>query len=134
MSTPDQTIEAVAAFLQKHGLSRDTQLYRCTLPEFLTRRDDATVWLSANDDPSEAVTDVYGGGHIGTACQIGPGLAFAELAENQWRDDERTLVEVSLADVLDQGGRVYPVESVITERTWYVTLPSGGVSVRATTQ
>jgi hypothetical protein len=31
---------------------------------------------------------------------------------------------------LDQGGRIYPVESVITSRIWYLTLPEGGVRVR----
>jgi hypothetical protein len=130
MSTPDETAAAMTAYLQEHGLGRDTQLYRCTLAEFLQTRDDGTVWLTANDDPSEAVVNVYEGGHVEVAGQIGPGIAFAELADNQWSDDERTLVEVTLAEVLDQGGRVYPVESVITERVWYVTLPSGGVRVR----
>jgi hypothetical protein len=130
MSTPDETPEAVAAFLREHELSRDTRLYRCTLPEFLQARDDGAVWLTANDDPSEAVVNVYEGGHIGTASQIGAGLAFADLRDNQWGEDDRTLVEVTLADVLDQNGRVYPVESVITERVWFVTLPAGGVRVR----
>ena len=134
MSTPDDTDGAVEVFLREHGLSRQTILSRCTLPEFLTLRDGGKSWLTANDDPSEAVIDVSGGGHVGTASQIGPGLAFAELADNQWGDDDRTPVQLTLADVLDQGGRVYPVESVITERTWYVTLPSGGVTVRVLDQ
>jgi hypothetical protein len=130
MSRSDEASDALEGLLREHGLRRDTQLYRCTLPEFLQTRDDGSSWLTANDDPSEAVVNVYEGGHTETACQIGAGLAFAELAANQWREAGRVLVEVTLADVLDQGGRVYPVESVITERAWYVTLPSGGVSVR----
>lgn len=42
----------------------------------------------------------------------------------------RTGVEIRLQDALDQGGRIYPVESVITGRVWYLTLPEGGVVVR----
>ncbi len=38
-------------------------------------------------------------------------------------------VAVRLGDVLDQGGMPYPVESVITEPVWYVTLPAGQVRV-----
>jgi hypothetical protein len=38
-------------------------------------------------------------------------------------------VAVRLRDVLDQGGLLYPVESVITEPVWYLTLPTGRVRV-----
>lgn len=39
-------------------------------------------------------------------------------------------VEVRLQDILDQGGLVYPVESVTVERAWYCTLPAGSIEVR----
>jgi hypothetical protein len=38
-------------------------------------------------------------------------------------------VEIRLGDLLAQGGRMYPVESVTVERAWYFTLPSGSVEV-----
>jgi len=41
------------------------------------------------------------------------------------------LVEIRLQDVFDQEGLIYPVESVITDRAWYCTLPEGSVEVRA---
>ena len=64
------------------------------------------------------------------AQQIGPGLAFSESADHEWLDSGRTAVEVRLQDVLSQGGLIYPVESIVTDRVWYLTLPDGGVRVR----
>jgi len=86
--------------------------------------------LSANEDPSEGVVDIYEGGHAALAVNVGPGLAFTASQAEDWGDDDRKLVEVRLQDVLDQGGRVYPVDTVITEPVWYFTLPTGSVTVR----
>jgi hypothetical protein len=85
--------------------------------------------VTANPDPSEAVVNVYEGGHVAIAAQIGAGLAFTERRDNRWRAEGRVTVAVRVGDVLDQGGMVYPVESVITEPVWYVTLPAGRVRV-----
>ncbi len=57
------------------------------------------------------------------------GLAFSEVRDNQWAEEGRIEVEVRLGDVLGQGGLVYPVESVITEKVWYLTMPEGEVRV-----
>jgi hypothetical protein len=120
--------------LLESGLSADTCLYRQTLPEFLSGdaggQAGGVETISANSSPSEAVVDVYGQGYTCQAEQCGPGLAFVETADNEWQEEGRVLVRVLLRDVLSQGGLVYPVASVITERTWYLTLPSGGVAVR----
>ena len=89
--------------------------------------------LSANDDPSEAITDVYEGGHGKLAANVGPGLAFVQSKGEDWHSPDRKLVEVRLQDVLDQGGRIYPVASVITEPVFYLTLPEGSVEVREAT-
>ena len=61
---------------------------------------------------------------------MGPDLAFAESSDNEWSTSERKTIEVRLEEVLGQGGLIYPVESVITERVWYFTLPQGWVTVR----
>ena len=120
--------------LQANGFTAETRFHRYTLPEFLTESGEPDLYrITANDDPSEAVRDVYEQGHICIAQQVGPGLAFAESAENEWRSAGRIGIEVRLKDVLDQGGLVYPVESVITDRIWYMTLPGGGVQVRRAT-
>jgi hypothetical protein len=117
--------------MRENGLSEDTRLYRATLPEFLSPTDVPEEFLiSANTSPSEAVVDVYGGGFTCLAETVGAGLAFVEAADNEWRAEGRTAVSLRLGDALAQGGRLYPVESVITERTWYVTMPSGSMGVR----
>ena len=117
--------------MQSNGFSGESRFYRSTLPDFITATDNPGIYLiTANDDPSEAVVDVYSQGHICLAQQVGSGLAFSESEASEWREPGRTVVELRLQDVLDQGGRVYPVESVITERVWYFTLPEGGVRVR----
>ena len=117
--------------MESHGLTEDSVLYRETLGEFLSDTPYPGMHsLSANDDPTEAVIDVYGGGHISLAAQIGPGLGFAENHENQWREEDRVTVSVRLGDVFAQGGLIYPVESVITETVWYLTIPEGQVVVR----
>ena len=117
--------------MEAHGLTEDSVLYRETLPEFLGDTDYPGMYsLSANDDPTEAVIDVYGGSHISLAAQIGQGLGFAEGTENQWTAEDRVTVAVRLGDVFAQGGLIYPVESVITEKIWYLSIPEGKVIVR----
>ena len=79
--------------------------------------------------------------------EVGPGLAFAESDQPNWQEtmEMRVLkatrtskartadhveVEIRLADILRQGGLVYPVESVTVERAWYCTLPEGSIEVK----
>ena len=117
--------------MEEHGLTEESVLFRETRAEFLVETEDPDVLLiSANHDPSEAVVDEYGGGYVTPAAQLGPGLAFTTERENQWREDGRVTVAVRVKDVLDQDGRVYPVESVITERVLYFTLPAGRIRVK----
>ena len=130
-SSQDSDSEAALdELLRLHGFDGESRFYRQTLPEFLTPASEPDVYrISANDDPSESVVNVYEGGHTWLAQQVGPGLAFVESADNEWRAPERVGVEVRLQDVLEQGGLIYPVASVITDRAWYFTLPAGDVAV-----
>ena len=130
MISDDDARAKVSELMESHGFTGETCFYRYTLPEFLEPlQEPGTYLISANADPSEAVINLYAGGHIGLAAQVGAGLAFAESA-NDWEGPGRTRVELVLQDVLDQGGRLYPVESVVTQRVWYFTLPKQTVRVR----
>lgn len=121
----------VAEWMRSNQLTAETRLYRCSLPEFVKPTSEPDfVEISANEDPSEAVTDVYGQGHVTLAVHVGAGLAFAESKDNDWRSDTRCCLELRLGDVLEQGGLIYPVESITTEPVWYVTLPHGTIRVR----
>ena len=126
-----KTHQALESLLRSSGLGRDARLYRCTRSEFLSPGSaPGSLTLTANAESPEAVVDVYAGGHIKVAEQLGPGLAFAEKRDNQWLAADRKLVEIRLEDVLAQGGLLYPVESVVTEKVWFATLPKGSIPVR----
>jgi hypothetical protein len=140
---------ALQRLLAENGLSAETRLYRETLKKSLEATDQSGIFrLAANPKPTESVVDVYGHGHLMQAERAGAGLTFAESDRPDWQETmeqrvirageatrqvlslERIEVEVRLGDILDQGGLIYPVESVTVERAWYCTLPSGSVPVR----
>lgn len=143
---------ALNRLLADSGLTRDSSLFREVLFSALTPSDKPGLFrIAANASPSESVVDVYGQGYTVQAEQVGPGLAFAESARPNWQEtmelramrldhsghlppDPHVEVEVTVDEILEQGGLVYPVESVSVERAWYCTLPSGHVEVRVMPQ
>jgi hypothetical protein len=142
----DEATQAVlSSLLKEHHLTGESRLYREADRSSLTPTGTPGVYrLGANAHPSESVIDVYGPGYVVQAEQVGPGLAFAESASPNWQEtmELRALqnatkdcveVEIRLDDLLRQGGLIYPVESVLVERAWYVTLPQGSVEVRQVT-
>ena len=153
MSTPNsESAQAILLkLLEEYGLTGESRLFREAERQSLAPANTPGVYrLAANANPSESVIDVYEGpGYVIQAEQAGPGLAFAESASRNWQetmemrtlragntrlqgeDEDRVEVEVRLEDILRQGGRMYPVESVAVERAWYFTLPSGSIEVRA---
>ena len=138
----EATQTVLSHLLKEHHLTGESRLYREADRASLTPSNTPGVYhLAANARPSESVIDVYGPGYVVQAEQVGPGLAFAESASPNWQETmelralksatkDRVEVEVRLEDLLRQGGLVYPVESVLVERAWYVTLPQGSVEVR----
>ena len=140
--------KALQNLLDEHRLFAETPLYREAMREALIPTQKPGVFrLKANPSPGESVVDVYGQGYVVQAEQVGPGLAFAESDQPNWQEtmEMRALkatqtskvkmadhveVEIRLADILQQGGLVYPVESVTVERAWYCTLPEGSIEVR----
>lgn len=145
----DAATQAVLTrLLEEHKLTGHTRLYREAERQALSATGAPGVFrLAANPRPSESVVDVYGPGYVVQAEQMGAGLAFAESARPNWQETmelramragggtlppsmEHVEVMVTLAELLAQGGLLYPVESVTVERAWYVTLPEGGIEVR----
>lgn len=145
----ESTQQKLSQLLEEHRLSAETPLYREAMRDALAPTATPGVFrLQANPAPSESVVDIYGRGYVVQAEHVGPGLAFAESDRPNWQETKemRALkaargpretssadhveVEVRLADILDQGGLLYPVESVTVERAWYCTLPSGSIEVR----
>jgi hypothetical protein len=152
---PTQRDEATQAvllrLLEEYHLNGDTRLHREAERASLAATTTPGVYrLAANAHPGETVVDVYGPGYLVQAEDVGAGLAFAESAAPGWQETKElralqaTLnpvaaeadhveVEIRLADLLEQGGAMYPVQSVAIERAWYFTLPSGSVEVREVT-
>ncbi len=148
----ESTRKALADLLEEHRLFAETPLYREAMRDALIPTETPGVFrLTANTAPSESVVDVYGQGYVVQAEQVGPGLAFAESDKPNWQETmelramkmtktsraadsaNHVEVEIRLGDILNQGGLVYPVESVTVERAWYCTLPEGSIEVRAVT-
>jgi hypothetical protein len=152
---PTQRDEATQAvllrLLEEHHLSGDTLLYRAAERASLAATTTPGVYrLAASAHPRETLIDVYGPGYPVQAEEVGAGLAFAESASPGWQETKelRALqagvnraaaeadlvqVEVRLEDLLEQGGAMYPVQSVAIEQAWYFTLPSGSIEVREVT-
>ena len=71
-SDPNPILEEL---MRENGLTAETRLYRATLPDFLAPTDAPESFrLSANAQPSEAVVDIYAGGHVCLAEQVGAGI------------------------------------------------------------
>ncbi len=146
MMYDQHTQSVIDQLLQENGLSATTRLFRESLLSTLQpTEEDGVFRLAANAAPVDTVVDAYGEGHIVEAERVGAGLAFAESASPNWQEtmemhtlrlepgaplDPHVEVEMTLGDVLAQGGRVYPIKSVVVERAWYCTLPAGSVLVR----
>jgi hypothetical protein len=145
MVRPDVPAD-VQHLLAANGLTAETRLYREAVFRDLAPTGAADVFLlHAKTRPLESVVDVYGAGHLVQAESLGKGLAFAHTPTPNWQEtmelramkgltsahpEARVEVEVIIGDVLAQGGRLYPVESVTVEKAWYCTLPIGSVEVR----
>ena len=145
----DETKRSIMTrLLEENGLSGTSRLYREAERSSLTATaTDGVYRLDANEHPRESVLDVYGPGYIVQAEEVGAGLAFIDSASPNWQEtvemrtlrasqDARTAsnrveVEVTVDEILSQGGLIYPVESVAVEKAWYFTLPAGSIEVRS---
>jgi hypothetical protein len=144
MMQGDEAAQAVLSrLLQENGLTPESKLYREVERTALTPGSSKGLYrLAANPSPGESVVDIYGPGYVVQAEQVGPGLAFADAPSINWQEtvelrairgmqnQETMEVEIRLGDLLAQGGRMYPVESVTVERAWYFTLPGGSIEVQ----
>ena len=144
----ESTQKALDTLMREHRLFAETPLYREAMRNALLPSDTPGQFLlKANDSPVESVVDVYGSGYVVQAEQVGQGLAFAESDQPNWQEtmEMRALrstrtsraqaadhveVEITLGDILRQGGLIYPVTSVTVEKAWYCTLPAGEIRVR----
>jgi hypothetical protein len=121
----------LTTLIEANGWDRSTRFFRHNLRSHLDPAPEPGLFrMRANPDPTEAVEDIYAGGHTAQASDKGPGLAFSDEPDDQWSSPDHVCVSIRLGDVLDQGGVIYPVQSVITASVWYMTLPGESIEAR----
>lgn len=120
--------EKLTNLMKIEGLTKDTKFYRYTSEKHLERVEDK-YRISANENATEMIEDYYGNGHLIMAKNVGKGLAFTLEKDNEYKSENAICVELRLADILDQGGLVYPDRSSYEIGTYFLTMPSGSVIV-----
>ncbi|PLW96331.1 MAG: hypothetical protein C0591_08995 [Marinilabiliales bacterium] len=94
------------------GLNHESKLFRYTSRSHINRDQHENEYIKAKKDPHEMIVDTYEGrGHTYMAKQVGSGLAFVIEKVTELESTERVCCEVSLKNILDQGGLVYRVVS-----------------------
>ena len=123
--------EQVTAFLESEDLSKESQFYRFTLPEYLRLDADGRYFISANPEATEMIEDIYGNGHSMMAKFLGQGLAFTTGVEEEFKNNDHVLISVKVEKILDQDGLIYPDVSSYTNdsKAYFITLPKGEIEV-----
>ena len=117
--------------MESLGLSPESKLYRYTSKHHLNKDHHGNDYINAKNDPIEMIVDTYEGrGHTYMANQIGSGLAFVLEKVPELESTERICCEISLKNILDQGGLVYRVVSQPSYiHAIFCTLPAGKVDI-----
>ena len=127
MKSSDQ----LAEFLESEGISKESQFYRYTLPEYLRVDADGKYFVSANPEATEMIEDIYGNGHSMMAKFLGQGLAFTTEVEEEFKNDDHILISVKMENILDQEGLIYPdVSSYTDSKAYFITIPKGEIEVQ----
>lgn len=119
--------ERLQQLMKEKGLTEETIFYRYTYPEFLKSIGENRFMLSANDQATELVVDIYESGLREMAHNFGPGLTCLLQQEASFELPEKVCVKIKLKDILDQGGLLYPDDSSFVEGAFYMTMPKGEV-------
>ncbi len=123
--------EILDELMREKNLTPESKLYRYTSEKYLTKVD-GQLFLDAKEEPVDMVIDRYHGYyHAFLGKEIGQGLSFMKVREKEYERDDRVCVELTLKDVLDQGGLVYSVSSLPAHiKGFFFTLPEGKVNVK----
>ena len=123
--------DLLAEFLESEGISKESQFYRYTLPEYLRVDADGKYFVSANPEATEMIEDIYGNGHSMMAKFLGQGLAFTTEVEEEFKNDDHILISVKMENILDQEGLIYPdVSSYTDSKAYFITIPKGEIEVQ----
>lgn len=115
--------------MKENQLTENTILYRYTYPEFLALVEGNRYKLSANENATEMIEDIYGSGHLKMAKYVGKGLTFLLQQESEFDLPGKKCVRLRLKEVLSQGGMIYPDRSSFVSGSFFLTIPLGFVEV-----
>ena len=117
-------------FMKENNLNPESKLVRYTSKTYL-KELSGEYFLEAKKEPQEMIIDRYHGyWEVFLASGIGHGISLLSNKEEEYDRPDRVCVEISLKDVLDQGGLVYKVTSLPAYITaFFCTLPEGKVKV-----
>ena len=120
--------QVLTAFMQENNITSESKLYRYTSKNYL-KELNGEFYLEAKKEPTDMVVDRYHGfWEVFLASEIGPGISFLTNREQEYERTDRVCVEISLKDVLDQGGLIYNVTSLPAYlNAFFCTLPDGKV-------
>ena len=124
--------EILENLLQENKLNYDSVLYRYTSEKHLEKDKNNNYFLIAKTEPIDMVVDIYNGDyHVFIAKDIGSGISFLTKQEQEYQNQERFCVAVTLRDIIEQGGLVYTVSSLpVYLKAFFLTLPEGKIKVK----
>lgn len=112
-----------------YGLTPDTVMFRYTFCEDLAETAEGELGITGNPHPSEIHVHIHQDTIAWMAKNIGPGISFSVSAVNGWKADAILCMWVTTQDIIEQGGRIYPVASSIYKGVMYVATPPEGLRV-----
>ena len=122
--------ETMENLMISEGLAPETKLYRYTNAHHVFKIDSKETLVKANTEAQEMVVNHYTSGHITKAKEVGAGLAFCISRENEYKEEGKLCVEISLKTIIDQGGKIYKDKSSFQYDSWFLTMPDGEAVVR----
>jgi hypothetical protein len=123
--------EVLSKFMQDNNLTNESKFIRYSSRGYL-KEFNGDLYLEAKKEPLDMVVDRYHGfWEVFIASEIGPGISFLTNREQEYERTDRVCVEISLKDVLDQGGLIYNVTSLPAYlNAFFCTLPEGRLKVK----
>jgi hypothetical protein len=110
-------------------LKDDTKFYRWTSVTHLSASNDGLYSLEARKEATEMVEDIYDQGHLIMAKYVGPGLSFTLSKNNDYADDSKVCVSITLKQFIEQGGLLFNDKSSHVEGAYFLMLAEGNFRV-----
>lgn len=116
-------------FLKLEGLEFAEKLFRYTNKWHVKKLEGTELIVSPNANSKAMIQDIYESGNETMAQEIGSGLSFLKSRDENFEAYDRICISIDLADVIEQGGFLYPDKSRFEEGAYFLMLPTGDFTV-----